>query len=600
MFPRTGALLCGASLLVAATVFAASGSSAPQGGAWVERVQVVYVSEQRSIERRTVRVWDPHPDKNLDFVWEPAAGEGLGLAEDGTVSGKGKLIWRVRGTASYDPRAVFSVYSGTLANGRPHGDGRLEVRSGESYDGAWVDGVPQGRGIRVDAAGNRYEGEFRAGVPEGSGRYLASTGEIFEGTFVGGLRQGRGTTRLAGGTVYESTWDKGRELGAVRPDALADASVGGLLKAQSGGGQAGKVEISTTVEERMNQQAAMQYQHQVRDEDIAIYPLDAEMNDAWNGTAEITESTWAYSGVDWEDAPAFVEVEVKSTDGTKVKLETLELQVKNSDTYRKPMLTLTRHFGCVGYRPTFSLKNNGWGQAKDARINFQFSGEEEDGPRSRSFSAPVGDFDQGADVWVDAALREAGVDTAKLETERFKCQSADALNVCRSQVFNSVGFGEIADYVWGEDRLGTTLRGTVDYSWADDYGNAFQASEPFRVDISLAVIELPEVLAECGDGFGGSPEALRFQRVDLQNGQRDYVVDLPVRGNNSITQYEARLKMYSPTSSYHQFQPVAKFADGSERRGKMVSLFYYRPRPSEFVSGVQPGQCYLPPEIEGC
>ena len=46
--------------------------------------------------------------------------------------------------------------------------------------------------------------------------------------------------------------------------------VGGLLKAQDGGGDAGKVEIGVVVDERMTQQSDMQYQHLVREEDIAI------------------------------------------------------------------------------------------------------------------------------------------------------------------------------------------------------------------------------------------------------------------------------------------------------------------------------------------
>ena len=41
---------------------------------------------------------------------------------------------------------------------------------------------------------------------------------------------------------------------------------------------------------------------------------------------------------------------------------------------------------------------------------------------------------------------------------------------------------------------------------------------------------------------------------------------MPMRGNKNIASYTARLKMSSEMSSFHQFQAVAKFADGSERR----------------------------------
>jgi hypothetical protein len=606
------------SVAIAATL-SLSLAEAPDGGtgAWAERVQVIYLSRSRSVERRTVRVWDQHPEMKLDFTWEPASGAEPGIAADGTISGKGKLVWRVKGSASYDPKTIYSVYAGDMRNGRANGKGRLELRSGEVFDGYWVDGRLDGKGFHIDAAGNRYEGAFKAGRPDGAGRYLARNGEIFEGSFVDGLRQGKGRTRLAGGTVYESEWDRGKELGGSHPSALTDATVGGLLKAQSGGGAADKVDIGVVVDERMTQQAEMQYQHLVRDEDIAIYPVDEGMNAAWNGTGPINNYSGRFDSMDWDDSPAFVEVDLGTTDGSRVKFKGLELQVQTSQAYRKPMLSLENHMGCVGFRPSFSFKNNGWGDVKDASISIQFTGEppeyggDESGnenagqpaaqqPGSRTFTKQIGSFGNGTDVYIDDLLQQAGVDTQKLAEQRFSCQSMDSLNVCKSQVFNSVGFGEIADFVWGDQKLTTTVKGTLNYSWSDDSGNTYQASEPFSVDISLAYIEVPNELAECGDGFGGSPEALRYQDIDLPVNKDNYAIQLPMRGNKNLASYTARLKMHSEMSSMHQFQVVASFADGSERRSKTVTLFYYRPKPSDFQSGATPASCYLPPEASGC
>ena len=575
--------------------------STEPNGAWAERVQIVYQDATRSVTRVKVRVWDQHPERGLDFTWEPARGEeNSGIAADGTISGKGKLVWRVRGSASYDPKTIFSVYQGEMRDGRPNGRGRLEIRSGEVFEGDWVNGALEGSGIHVDAAGDRYEGEFVGGVAQGPGRLMAKTGEIFSGAFRNGLKHGKGKTTLAGGTTYVSEWAFGKEIAGTRPSAVVDAGVGGLLKAQSGGGDAGKVEISTSIDQRMTQQSDMQYQHLVRDEDVAIYPVAQEINDAWNGTNKIEATTYPYEFIDWEDAPAFVEIGLQTTDGSRVKVEDLELQVASSDSYRKPMLSLTGHVGCVGYRPTFSLVNNGWGKVQNARMSVQFTNAEAGENASRSFERTLGEFDNGLDVALGDVLSEAGVDTAKLENERFSCQSADSLNVCRSQVFNNVGFGEIADFISGEDKLFTTAMGTVSYDWADDFGNVYQAAEPFRVDVALVTIELPPALAECGDGFGGSPEALRYQDVKLPVGQRDYVVEMPMRGNKNVSEYVARLKMSAEMSSFHQFQTVAKFADGSERRSKTVSLFYFRPRPVTFQSSVQLPVCYLPETAGGC
>lgn len=594
--------LGGSAVLLSMLVTAANAGDylrPSQQTGWSERVQIVYKAATRAVERRKIRVWNPSLEKNLDFVWEPAAGQPAGgLAVDGMVSGKGRLVWRVRGSASYDPKSVFSTYAGELKDGRPDGAGRMEIRSGEVVDGHWSAGEVEGEAIWIDADGNRYEGAFRHGKPNGKGRYLAINGEIFTGSFVDGKRHGEGETRLAGGTIYRSTWDHGREIGGNRPDALADATVGGLLKAQAGGGDAGKVEISVAIEERMNQQAEMRYQHLVRDEDIAIYPVSEELNTLWSG-GQIYSGSWMLDNIDWEQSPAFVEVGVGTTDGSRVKLGKLELRVAGSEIYRKPMLTLMESHGCVGFRPTFALVNHGWGGVHNAKMTLQFTGDAEDGPTSRAFEMPIADFDDGADVSIRGLLDQAGVDTAKLENNRYSCQSMESLNVCRSQVFNDVGFGEIADFVWGDDTLSTSFTGKLDYDWADDYGNVYQQSETFRASIPLVAIEVPKELAECGDAFGGSPEAMRYQDVELPTGQRDYTVDLPVRGNKNISSYKARLKLHSKESSFHQMRVAAAFADGSTRESKTLSLFYLNPRPVTFESKSRPAVCYLTEEA-GC
>src|SRR4029453_10447713 len=83
-----------ASVAIASALGVASAGRADGGtGAWAERVQVIYLSQSRSVERRTVRVWDQHPEMKLDFTWEPAAGAEAGIAADGAVSGKGKRAW---------------------------------------------------------------------------------------------------------------------------------------------------------------------------------------------------------------------------------------------------------------------------------------------------------------------------------------------------------------------------------------------------------------------------------------------------------------------------------------------------------------------------
>ncbi len=577
---------------------AASASDIAEGE-WSTRVQILYDAQSKTVARALVRVWNAEPAKNLEFLWEPDPKAPAQIAPDSTLSGKGTLTWRVRGSASYDPRAVYSVYKGLLANGRPNGAGRLELRSGEVFEGNFLDGALDGRGVHIARDGSRYEGDFRRGIATGKGRLALPTGELYEGSFVAGLRDGTGRTTLPGGSTYASRWSMGREIGGER-DRLADATIGGLLKAQAGGGgDAGKVEIAISVDERMNQESEQRYVQNVGDDAISIFPENEQMNAAWRGDGEVGYDS-IVGGMDWENVPAFVDVDLRTTDGSRVKLDAMELKVRNSIAYRKPILTLEGHRGCVGFRPTFTVKNNGWGDAKNVKLSVQFKGEQEDGPLSRAFPVDVASITDGIDVSLEETLRAAGVETDKLASQRFHCQSRDSLNVCRSQVTNSVKFGELADYVWGEDKLSTTATGKIDYDWTDDYDRTYHQSETFRVDIALATIELPEEAAECGDGFGGAPDAPRFQDVKFPINQQDYTIPMPVRGNKRLQELQSRLKLSADMMSYHEFTVSARFSDGSERQSKPVAFFFFRPKPSAYVSTSTPAQCYLPEEAGGC
>lgn len=562
---------------------------------WVERVQVTYDAESRSVSRLRVRVVDPHPEKKLDFVWQPAAGNWPGIdPQTHAATGQGRLTWRVRGSPNYDPRTVYSTYDGEMRNGRPEGRGRLELRSGAFLDGTWKAGLLEGMGVSRDARGNRYEGEFVAGKAEGFGRLSARDGSIYEGAFRNGVRHGVGTLRLAGGTVYRSEWRDGVEIGADRPDVLADATVGGLLRAQAGGGDAGKVEMSVGIDYRITDQQEIQYQHLVRDEDVAIYPVSQEFNDAWSGTGVIREDYGIY-GADWENDYAFVQVDLETADESRVKLDAMSLDVSNSYAYRKPMLTLQRHVGCVAFRPTFNFLNHGWGAVRNPRLSVRFTSPERPGESSPAYALAIEDFEEGADVSLLDPLRQAGVDTDRLESERFQCRSREQLGVCRAQVFNSVGFGDIAEFVYGDDILSTTAAGEIEYQYADDFGDVFDVKEAFEVELMLTVIQVPEELAECGDGGFPAGEALRYFDVRLPVNRSDYSIEIPVRGNRNVRDYTARLKISSEMTSYHEFTAAARFADGSIRRSKPISLFYFRPRWPTFVSDVPLPACYLDP-----
>lgn len=567
---------------------------------FAERLQIVHDRQTNSVERRRIKVEDPHPELGLEFTWEPKAGM-AGLSDDGLAEGEGRLIWRVRGSADYDPKAVYSTYKGELKAGRPDGKGRLVLRSGDVLEGQWRDGHLDGQGIRRSADGSRYEGAFKTGLEDGAGRLTRANGSIHDGSFRQGLPHGAGTFLAADGGKFESVWDMGIETGPRKLIAKGGSNAGGRIGAQTAsGGDAANFEIGFAVDARITEEAPMQYQHLVQEQDVAIYPVDQDINDAWGGTREILAGTWPFDMTDWEDAPAYVELSLAATNGKKAKVESLALEVSSSETFNKPFLAIEAHLGCVAFRPSFSFLNYGWGDTKSAKISMKFVNEERSAESAETYSADLGNFGDGLDVPLRDILSQAGVDVAALETKRFPCPSADQLGVCKAQLMNAVKFGDVANAVWGEDKLFATALGKIDYTWTDESGHDWPQSEPFNVDIALARIEYPEELAECGDGSGASPEALRYQDVDLPLGKKDYMVDVPVRGNKTLKDYTARLKLFSQKTSFHQFKAVAKFADGSTLQSKPASFYFFRPRERSFASKATPAACYLSPDDGSC
>jgi hypothetical protein len=593
----SGGVLAGAALLLL-PLPAPAGDAMPlqDAGSWSQRVQVIHDATAGTIARVRLKAWNAESVDDLEFVFEPEPGSAFdATTNDGAITGRGKLVWRVRGSASYDRRTIHSTYTGDLVAGRPHGNGRLERRSGEVLQGEWSLGLLNGKAVMTEADGTRTEAGFVDGLANGKGRQTRPDGSIYVGGFRNGLRHGEATVRLPGGTSYVSLWRAGVEISGKRPDIMADALVGGLLRAQTGGGDAGKVELSVAVDQRMTRQADMQYAHEVYDDHIEIYPENEGMTDAWLGKATISPDSFdaTFGFVDWEEAPSFLEVAMKTTDNSRVGVEAFELQFEDSQVYRKPFLTVFEHRGCVGFRPEFSFINNGWGPARAGKLAIEFyKPEEPDAAGTRRFEVAVDDFDDGIEVSLRSALDQAGVDTTALERARLTCASEQDLPQCRQRALDKLDFGEIEPLLSEGHAIGVGYRGEFTYSWSDDRGNSYEMTEPVEAELQLAAIETEVMVAEHGAGWGDPPAALRYQEVRLPSDDQDYTVDLMLRGNRNVSTVTSRLKVYAEQHSIHRFKAVARFADGSMRQSKPVHYYHVRPRGQTFHP-VQPDNCYL-------
>ncbi|MBN9217720.1 MAG: hypothetical protein J0I79_07190 [Mesorhizobium sp.] len=573
--------------VLAATIDAAGGDylhPSPHP-AWESRVQTIYDAATRSVSRKTVRVWDPSPEKGLDFIWEPdpLLADG-GLSPDGLPSGHGRLQWRVGGSPSYDPGTVFATYVGSLVGGKPEGHGRLELRTGEYLDGEWLDGAPEGSVLWVDEAGNRYQGQMRHGVADGPARYVSTNGEIFIGTFRDGVRDGTGTTQLPGGTTYRSVWRGGREVEGRRPDLFADARVGGLLKAGTRSGQAAGFSISAAIDERINliSSPLLQYETLNLADNVQFYPRSSALMNFWNGDSNIEIEDHTFGEIEWDDYYAFLKVDLASDKGKKGRISSMSLDFTESEPFNKPMLSLFADIGCEGFSPRFMILNQGWGQVLEPEFHFAFSDER--GYSSTFFDIKgLEDFDSSESIDVLTSIRQAGADVGTLQTRHFKCASIDGLEECSRQFLASIELGAIAKSIYRlEGLMLTNLVGKMKYKWKDADDKIHTEEQAFTVPVSIAALEVPEPVAECGSGSEGSPEAARYQDIHLPYNRKNYSIDVPVRGNRDIAQQTSRFKFHADRSSIHKFRVRAKFADGSERQSKPLELLWFRPRPYKF------------------
>lgn len=128
-----------------------------------------------------------------------------------------------------------TVYKGAVANGKPHGLGKITRANGSYYEGNFINGEMSGKGKLISLNGFGYEGDFQNGIAKGKGTitypqgywdvsysgdvyYLAPFGKgvvktkqgKYEGEFWYSFRHGQGTytsndgkINLTGKWIYE-------------------------------------------------------------------------------------------------------------------------------------------------------------------------------------------------------------------------------------------------------------------------------------------------------------------------------------------------------------------------------------------------------------
>ena len=78
------------------------------------------------------------------------------------------------------------IYTGSLKNGVPHGQGKLTVPGGEQYIGTFQEGSITGYGTMIFPSGTKYVGNFKDGIAHGQGTMTNPNGGTLTGTWNNG------------------------------------------------------------------------------------------------------------------------------------------------------------------------------------------------------------------------------------------------------------------------------------------------------------------------------------------------------------------------------------------------------------------------------
>jgi hypothetical protein len=604
--------------LLATSGLASRGAAAAEG-AWKDRTQVVWSKTTGKLIRRNFRVWDPHPELDLDFLWEPR----VSSSDQGEsiVSGAGTLTWYAKGAATYDRRFTYSIFKGALENGRPSGQGLLAVRTGLSYTGQWRDGEMHGRGVLRLENGDKYEGDFVAGKMHGIGKYMSTDGAVYLGEFRDGMRDGIGKLTLADGE-YRTAWQGGREIAReripdtapVRPTAPRFAALSETVKLKLAIDD--KKSIEFEVMDPDGQSST--YEAEVTPGTMTIRLAAKEVLDAWTANAQIAPG----KGVPYilsTSPPLFLKATIENQGTNAAQITSAFLDVQESISDLTPYLEV--HPGsskCCGpaddYNPVLDFQNLGWGRVRDARLTYSLG----PGPnRTDDTVVQLGNFEASKQTSIVNRLKQLGADVEKLRKasagfwiesrgdgenpNAFRCRSAAtgtpeaAANeksaedadaqyekeraACFESIRNSGVLGKLKDLVLrqkDDNVLYVPLAGRIEYKWTDTAGKSNDRSSTFEMQIPL--LRFAPLEAEMGFE---EPVERQVSATALSLDRRKYQVPLPKNWTTKVAGSQAMaidFALSAAKSSHHVFQIVLRLADGNEVRSPTIDLSYFRPR----------------------
>jgi hypothetical protein len=319
---------------------------------------------------------------------------------------------------------------------------------------------------------------------------------------------------------------------------------------------------------------------------LFIGPDNERVMDLWKGKAVLR----AYNKPKIGYGPGYILLDIKNVGSTPVQVVDGYLQVFESATDMQPYIELSSgpDSSCFTSRkldPTFGFSNTGWGRVDDAKLKFGFTssnGHLEDA--RQTFTAVLGSFTNRKETTVLPALRELGVDMARIQQGNLACPSKSAVQQCLRQLIDSGAFGSMSANSLRrasnktEDSASsiivTTVTGRIDYTWIDSKGRVNQRQSPFAIEIPLTSFKALET-GECG---AGGPEDIH-PKIMLKTDGTNYRLPLEYRTSLAPGQNtRLSLSLGAEKASEHNFQVVLRLSDGSMARSGPIDLLYFKER----------------------
>ena len=513
-------------LASAAWLLPSPSSMAEPSGQWREKTELVPDAASAGLVRRSFRVWDAHPDLDLEFSWRPADESGK---RAGAVTGLGELIWYPQGASAYDRKLRFSRYVGNLKDGRPHGNGKLSTRAGLAYDGEWKDGLMDGQGKIAYPTGKDYAGPFQAGKPAES-----DAGTPRAGAPVIKLAQGGNSVSL---NLY---------VDRVKNTEFKD----------SGG------ELESFV-----------YDQKPGPDGIEIGIDAPKIIERWKGGGTVTGDQDSFLLDPGQFPPVFLVVDLINNGDRDAQIVGGYLDVADSASDLQPYFEIAgiQYYGeGEKFDPNFTLLNAGWGAVENARLTYGFRGA------SESFAEDLGSFDQSKEISVLPGLEGAGVNVAAVKTGYFTCPSIDDVPRCLGELVQSGLFGRLGPAMFTEfNHVFTQAEGAVDYAWTDSRGGQQQGRAPISVKVPMLDFYIGPI-AEYG-----APGAIARSLPALQLGldRENYRIPFAYRdGLGAQANKRFAMTLDAAKSSRHKFRVVLEFADGTVTTSAPIDLLIFKPR----------------------